>query len=112
MPFDNNYKRLGIIIMLFITLTLLYTCEHVFFNVAQKNTIDKPLAPITDEDYYNKTKIEDTGLDVIGFLQFMTFTIPAIPVWMMYFMTPFTLILNVVLAYLIIDIIHTWIPLL
>jgi hypothetical protein len=104
--FDPNYKRLGIIIFIFVVLTLIYSCEHVFFNVAQQNILDEPLYTLPDEDYYNKTKVEDSGINIIGMFQFMTFTIPEIPIWMMVFLTPFSIILNIVLWYLIADVIY------
>ena len=107
--FDRGYKRLGIILSLFIVLSLMYACEHVFFNVAQTDVLEDSLSTTVPDDYYNKTTMEDEGIDVIGFFQFMTFTIPDIPAWMILFLAPFSLMLNVVLGYMIVDVVYAWI---
>ena len=104
--FDPNYKRLGIILILFITLTVLYACEFAFFVSAPSDVVGSPMSTGTDTNYYNESKIEEGGLDLIGFFQFITFTIPEIPSWMVYFVSPFSVLLNIILGYLIADVIY------
>lgn len=112
--FDPNFARLKIILMIFVFLFFIVSCEYVFFGMSG------------NEDVLDITQIErtekPTGLwdgiasifdGIVAFFtmsfQFITFTLPEIPFWMTAIMSPIMTILVVVEVYLVVDFIYSFV---
>ena len=110
--FDVNFTRLKTILIIFLLLFFIMTCEIVFF-VGTSNETD-PLALGNTEGL-----AEPSFTDIIGFalgtawafvvmmFQILTFTLPNIPVWMTIIMFPIMATLSIILVYCIVDLLYS-----
>lgn len=106
--FDPNYKRLGLLIGIFVFLTMMYTGEAILLN--PENTISYESETTTYNKSYYETEATTReqsvtlGDNLFSFLTFITFTSPAISDWAKpFFAIPVTIILMIGI-YLAIDI--------
>lgn len=107
--FDPNYKRLALILIMFIYLTCMYTAEAVLLFA--ENPIDIKGEPSSDFDIDGETEssvrieTEEQGADLFSIIAFLTFVQPELlPAWMLLFLAPITTVTLIVFLYLIIDI--------
>lgn len=115
MPFDTGYKRLGIIIVLALTLTIIYTSEAVLLYHSLTPSENIEIDTDTNTDIYiNETTAGEQALttggsDTLGILLdiffFLTFMNPNYSPIMIAIMTPCVTILNIVFIYLVTDLI-------
>jgi len=102
--FDPNYKRLGLIVFLWLMLTCMYTVEGVFLG---KET---PLMQIKENNLLYRENIDrdidSQGMDLLSLINFITYTSPEIPAPMQIFLAPIVTIMLIVAIYLTIDIIY------
>ena len=119
--FDPDFKRLKIILVVFIFITCNYSVQWFFF-VHMPNTItdDNEIPPyVFDPDsqtwiypennsFYNETYIKEKSSE-FDFFGFMTFTLDAIPEWIKPFYAFIGMIVNIVAIYLLISWIYDWI---
>ena len=108
--FDPNYKRLALILMIFLYLTCMYTAEAVILLADDPNDISiTDTSGVFDLDEQSQSGIqietEQQGVDLLSLIAFLTFVQPELlPAWMLLFLAPITTITLIVFLYLIIDI--------
>lgn len=109
--FDPNYKRLWLLLVLFIYLSVMYTAEAVILFAENPTEIqitgESPTGFDIDEQNESGIQVESEqqGADLFSLIAFITFAQPeALPVWMLVFLTPITTITFIVFLYLVIDI--------
>ena len=117
--FDPNYKRLKIIIVLFVFLTGMYLLEWSCFVWYPSINQDAPIymidpetgerIEITDEYFENESMVQMVGGTDFNFFGFMTFTLDEIPEWQRLVFAPLSIIIWLVALYLVIDMIYAWI---
>lgn len=126
--FDPDYKRLALIIMIFLFLTIMYSGEAMLllnqdermneyhygylddterglydpsFN-GSRETLD---SNYTSDIQSSRTEIGDVGDNLLGFVQFISFTSPDIGIFSWFF-TPLVTIFWIIGIYLTIDIVY------
>lgn len=119
--FDPNYKRLKIIVVLFVFLTGIYFLEWSCFVWYPSTQIDEDapvyaidpetgeVVEITDEYFENESMVQMLGGTDFNFFGFMTFTLEEIPSWQRLIFTPMTIVIWLVALYLVIDMLYIWI---
>lgn len=117
--FDPNYKRLKIIISLFVFLSIMYALEWACFVWYQSPSQETPMyiidtetmekIDITEEYYKNESRSQELGGSDFNFFGFMTFTLEEIPDWQKTIFTPLSIIIWIIGIYLIIDWVYAWI---
>ena len=107
--FDPNYKRLGLLIGIFLFLTMMYTGEAVLLTGDKSVTYGGDQYDYENKSYYEsesatRSETSSVGGSLFDFLAFITFTSPAISEWARpFFAIPVTIILMIGI-YLAIDI--------
>lgn len=116
--FDANYTRLRAIIILFLFMFFVYTCEVMIFGTGETEVddlTDTGRNPYTDEPYQapapsifgNLNKILGAiGHMFVLFFQILTFTLPTVPFWMTVILAPIMTIILIVAIYLVLDTIY------
>jgi hypothetical protein len=109
--FDPSYKRLWLIIVLFVFLTAMYTCQSVLLVNAEQ--VNEPTITILPSDNFyldeqNQSGVRDVskeqGVDLFSLIGFMTFTTEGLPTWIVTIFAPIVTTILIVQIYLIIDI--------
>jgi hypothetical protein len=116
---DINFARLKLILVLFLFLILVYSSEFMFFGTSnQYETIEgfaegQDIVSASDEldnatPNFNLFDLLGSIFDLVlagatFIFQFMTFTLPSIPVWMTIIFLPLTICIWIILVYLAYD---------
>lgn len=111
--FDPNYKRLKLILIVFIFLTLMYVSESVLLDHSYKVVDVYTGEEISDAkiDPQNISQVRETseglGNPISNFIGFITFVRPdVLPPIMLMILAPVTTIFLIVAIYLTVDVIY------
>lgn len=117
--FDEGYKRLKIILVLFLFITGMYSIEFLCFKFYDNTHSEQPQYIIdvntmekvqVTEDYYKK--LNDSNFTKVGkdysFFDFMFFSLEFIPSWMGFIFSIVTLIVTIVTTYMLIEWVIAW----
>lgn len=107
--FDPNYKRLALLIMISLFLFIMYTGEAVLLSGQSESLHEYHYGGAGNLSYYEsevdtREEVSTIGDSLFGFLTFITFTIPEIPVWAKVFFAPVITIFLFIGVYLALDI--------
>lgn len=113
---DPQYTRLKTIILLFLLIFFVYSCEFVFFGTSGSQEI---VTSFDDIDNLKQPEpdiwkgIEQALSILIGFLVFgfqvLTFTLPSVPMWMTIIMAPLMIVVVVIAGYILFDFIYDFV---
>lgn len=106
---DPDLKRLKLILAIFCIITFIYVCEFLCFSLAERTTIDAEFKEFQIDDIDEREEFKDIGSDMIGFIQFLTFTSENIPEWVTTVFLPIQSILGIIAIYLTADYLYDWI---
>jgi len=110
--FDQNYKRLALLIVIALYLTAMYTCEAVLLSTEQQSegvdtsTFTSPRLVDMNEtnETAMKTETKDIGIDLGSIIAFVTYTAPNIHPIFKTILATIVLVFDFILVYLIIDV--------
>ena len=110
--FDANYTRLKTILILFLLIFFIYTCEVMILGTGNENLDDiTKVGEMYDTPeitiWSGLGAIVDGIVAIFTFLfQIITFTLPTVPFWMTVIMAPIMTVLLIIVIYLVIDTIY------
>jgi len=112
--FDEKFARLKIILIIFTFLSFMVTCEFVFFGSnSNPDTIDISNIEQTEKPTDIWSGIGSVFSGIVNFFtlafQFLTFTLPQIPIWMTVIMGIPMAIMTITEIYLVVDIVYSFV---